>query len=433
MNKFHIRVKFLSAQFGKSITFKERIERYQDIKDLVTKNMQVNYNPIWKQFQHFILNITTNSKHTIKTYGNFSYIITKNASIANGIFQIILEKVPQSGHNIGGDSMYCVVKGGNKFKMCDVIDCFNGTYIIECTMLEKCITVNAYLLFSNYMAFYPSHVTPVNYPVIIKQSFCNKVISHASHLSQNTPCQINPEGQTIWHKANNGTLTLSIDKCNIKDIDYEQLYSCLKKYQSISIVGDSHMRYMFYHFLDRFNITEHNLPRKLTTTCNIHNLSFYYANYIDVYVSQLISVADKLRHKKGRHVIIFSGGSWDLAFRTLDGFLLKLYKLINCLEHIKSYKNIYLIWTAVFPYHSNAFHGGGRTNYKITVLNHLVKHYLTKYDIDFFDITYDAMLSVDYMTVCSGHYLCKQDKSTKVTGIGGATVDALLLYLCQHG
>ncbi len=71
-------------------------------------------------------------------------------------------------------------------------------------MLEKCVTIKAYLMFSNYMAFYPSHVTPLNHPVISNLSICDTVTPPSpSTMLSSSSCKVNPGGEVIWENVAN--------------------------------------------------------------------------------------------------------------------------------------------------------------------------------------------------------------------------------------
>ncbi len=86
------------------------------------------------------------------------------------------------------------------------------------------------------------------------------------------------------------------------------------------------------------------LPRKMKHMYTTKTITFHFVSYISTYIKTLTHIADSLKNKAGTHIIIVSGGSWDLAFRTLDGFLLKLHKLLNCFKRMKLYKKHLCDW-----------------------------------------------------------------------------------------
>ncbi len=190
------------------------------------------------------------------------------------------------------------------------------------------------LMHINYISYKYIITHPQNHPILVNKTFCLKTAHVESWLSLPF-CDVNPEGDVSWKQDKNGTWQLAFDNCYVNNINYVHIKQCVEQYRSVVFIGDSHIRFIFFYVIYKFDMLDYRLPRHLRDMYQRSRFVFVNTNFIEALGKGLPKTSIGISESKEKHVIIFSAGHWDLAYRGLTSFIANFYKVIKSVQIVK--------------------------------------------------------------------------------------------------
>ena len=214
---------------------------------------------------------------------------------------------------------------------------------------------------------------------------------------------------------------------------------CLRRYNHIVMIGDSHMRYKFDYLAIQCRGDLPLLPRKHDSSC-FGNFCYIYVTYLCNYTNVWKKHLAPLKLTSA-DVVVIQTGSWDLAFK-------ELHQVMN--ENIAQFRvglkairdGLASHRTPLFLFTEPPFtdqrchqcHGkrGNKNNVAITALSASIVSTAAKLGIPVHD-EFNLLLPRQSETVCGAHYLCRtaSNSRTVIGPAGIASVELFVKCLCN--
>ena len=182
---------------------------------------------------HYHIHIVTSSEDISVTQPRFLFFITETFR----------------GKPTSGGSMYgVVIEGSDYVTKCPVMDYFNGSYAVCCAMQMECSHVSVKLMFVNFAAFWDEVPRPQE-RLIWKHSICtNKTVGGVKPVRACAANDLSNSRYNGYFKILKGKefaenpLRWSVGDCMVPRAK-GRWKECVNKQNSVTIIGDSHMRY----------------------------------------------------------------------------------------------------------------------------------------------------------------------------------------------
>ena len=395
---------------------------------------------------------------------------------------------------LGGSNFQMIIRGRSSIDVTRSIDYHNGSYLLCAKHFEPKVLILVNVYYQGYDAFVRScaaHAEGLK-RLFSKEVFIQKkpngeaLIEDISDLDvQNknislgdvlTVTKINTN-QTQKHSTLLERYVKSHEVCDILHPDnsrwviyqnqWRLLYKdhvvananpmhinkCLMEYDSVTIVGDSHMRHLYYYFMTFATAPDPTWSMKEHQDLRGGHLSFFWRprgwefnDYLESLRQDLLDntwsgLNFHWKRKRG-HVILMNSGHHD--FEYIPGFVLfnggpglfitnrkQTVALIKDLVVIARTKNVHLVWIThpPFPF-EYSLDKACRNNFQLAASHQWLLPLMTETGISVINI-FDLTYVLNDINVCNGHYLCVDPSVHQIMGDPGRTMaDLILTQIC---
>ena len=116
-----------------------------------------------EQWERKVLNIT--ETFALQTITKLHYEIILH--FQKNILSVIINEKNENILTQGGSNFRITVEGNMTISNCDVTDYFNGTYISQCPVLERCLYIKGQLMYVRYIAYKEKkHIKPYRMSIL---------------------------------------------------------------------------------------------------------------------------------------------------------------------------------------------------------------------------------------------------------------------------
>ena len=383
---------------------------------------------------------------------------------------------------LGGSNFQMIIRGRSSIDVTRSIDYHNGSYLLCAKHFEPKVLILVNVYYQGYDAFVHScaaHAEGLkrlfskevfikkkpNGEVLIKDisdlDVQNKNISLGDLL---TVTKINTK-QTQKHSTLIERYVKSHEVCDILHPDnsrwviyqnqWRLLYKdhvvananpmrinrCLMEYDSVTIVGDSHLRNLYKYFMTFVPAPDLTWTKERHTDLRGGHLSFFWRprgrefnNYLESLRQDLLdntwSRLNFHRKRKRGHVILMNSGHHDFEYPGGPSLFITNQKrtvaLIKDLVVIARTKNVQLVWITHPPFMFElSLDKSCRNNFQLAAAHQWLLPLMIETGISVINI-FDLTYVLNDVNVCIGHYLCVKSIH-QITGDPGRTMANLIL------
>ena len=395
----------------------------------------------WDQYAKF-KNMSLEQRHkdiNLKKYDH-KIQVTENSKAPQYV-TIIIREMLRDKPSRGGSNFRVVVQGAH-YRVCDVKDYFNGIYTAVCHLTMQCSKIKVTLMYIHFEAYHRKVDDPFREDLLAR-TYCYddtqwqqiKRSDSSVNIQVAPQCAVSSRGEVTWVKTLNKRQLL-INTCQVDVPSLNGTFnSCFTKIESLSFVGDSHLRFSYYYLLYKLGLLPRNLPRKLYADHRVGKYAFLHASYAENAAVKIEKAFKFAENKHGPHIIIANGGLWDLRDRGLQAYTQNFANVTSTLKKYidkPEYSHVKVIWYSSVAFPDNIQHDA-RDNFVLSAMNWWVQCQLLPLGVEVFGVSFDATNIRNVDSVCRHHYLCKDnDTSMRIYGdVGAEILHALLMHICQ--
>ena len=327
--------------------------------------------------------------------------------------------VPQRGMHYGPSAVSDV--HGNVLShmtrtVCNLSDFSEGTYYMECPVLEKTFSIRLYVSYGPPSIY--RYICKYNDEYLIKE-FKNTDFpevevwtpgSHLYHLhTPNCSSHVIPQGFTFWVN-HRGVWHWSTMTCHYSFQFGAEVRHCLRK-KEITMIGDSHMRNR------HLSLRKHKIVN---------------GSFIFICVVSELKAAMSSQHFSPGSVVILNSGHWSLGYLDIATYLSDMKELVSYLKSLKMLTDtsIRIIWLEMAAHPYDVWHARWITNLIVTALNDWTNNLMRSIGVEVvpaYEISFPMYSKTIDGVHC--HELLEEDvlHHKNLVSVGGA-IDAVLLH-----
>lgn len=490
-------------QMGNSFKFKAPIgneEAQMNVfwrKLFKGRNVQSAMDVIWDYQQEYLGSgamefMHRSPKWLVPSISDYKHMLTQTYSQTHLCVQIT--EFLRGVRTVGGSNFILAVRGSYSIDVSRSLDYFNGTYQVCTRYFESEIHVILTLYYYHFGAFRlertgtdttlqlicekvilsigksvrvisRKHLDTIKKENLPFKHYYSRLSTNAFNLSTKTNTKLNSleeyyapgsvvfdilaKGAWVIYK---GHWRLLYSNAIVARSPKRRTQHCLMEYSSVTFVGDSHLRYMFYYLVSFVTKPDTTWGRKLQFYLRTERFSFWWKAKgvpFNMYLKNLRRslIRDSWegfsypKRKRG-HLIVMSIGQHDIELSTfLDKrvgpglYLENMYNSLLILKDIVGLarlKNLSLVWVAHPPFPGNySFQANFRNNIILAALNQWLLPKIHMLGIPILNV-YDKTFVLSDLDPCFGHYLCVTPGTGEAVGDAGiAMADLLLSLICS--
>lgn len=343
----------------------------------------------------------------------------------------------------GGSTFKVNATSPKSTQICQVSDCFNGTYFIRCLFGEVIEKVSFGIEHVNFTVFTP-HFLPtfLDFYEYVNQGY------HFDEKKWNVTepkcsLRLGEKLRGLWILDGSGNWSWSNHQCLMN-------YSTSEKqvFDNVAHVvfgGDSYIRYKFFYFNQKINSEKGtNLPRKLWSQVTLNNLTFIPLTYPEDIAHSLKSFTKVIEDHRiqGKLEIVFMGVChWTLSEKDMLSYFINIRPVFGLLETFQKVHRANVVWLncAAFPDTNNRHRKHHRTNAALMALNQYTEHHMTKAKISVLD-SHKVTFPMMYDTDDNVHYVIvnpSNKNNNKIARPGQSLIQLIMRYISlaknKHG
>ncbi|XP_023930662.1 uncharacterized protein LOC112041545 [Lingula anatina] len=327
----------------------------------------------------------------------------------------------------GGTTFRIALEGEEKV-LCDVHDSFDGNYTACCPLVSGCVDVKVilqYLEFEPFLQRSHGDVRPELNKLLKQFQWCSpyntaRKIASLNDTSLAKISQTHCQNKTIkdylggrWLKTQNGWRWGTEDRCLFNYMPRREVTRCYNKLNSITFIGDSHLRNTGDYFIELLgynmaNVTYHRHYDYIPEP----KISILWAPWPDTAIERLVNLTkDQSSVRTQNDVVILMTGQWDFWMRGPMGFFEESsQKLANALKNFKQdpfWSKSRVLWMQQIAYPRGVTQAGFRSNPISSAANAWMETKLRDVDVDVIDSLH-VTRPLYYENHCGCHYLCRK-------------------------
>ena len=336
----------------------------------------------------------------------------------------------------GGALFQIVIQGSQTRSLCHTRDLFNGTYRISCYIHENGMAMEVKLMSSNFKAYsngkmenkvlfkipMPNLISPTHN--LRGETFGNRCVSKKGNRVKMLPYWTH-DIDVLWQTTFNNVSRMVIKNIHWNLFRREQpqkvvsLIKCLKNYNEVLIMGDSNMRYIFYHLLQKVGKLNKHLPQILRRQFTQEKFSYFWAPYAKQIAKALHNISKIPTTFKKSKLILINCGVWhwgDMLRYVTE--MEDVFKEVEALQRKDNTTRI--IWVGSTPV----------PGYPSFATNSWVYDRMRRNEVEIFDLA-SLIYPFNEQLVCGSHYICIIPRTNKVFGtVGIVAVEELYQHIC---
>ena len=343
----------------------------------------------------------------------------------------------------GGAAYKVILESNSTYNSCVYTDHFNGTYTICCPILAQLTNVTVYLMHVGFSAYVGGRgfYEPICSTKIVHPNYINPTFESITEFSSTDVPRIfnDRSGHAHWRILNeewklieSNELFLNVSSTNISQ--------CLvEKYkESVHLIGDSHIRYLFFYFMEVIGKLQTFRSYKFPHGEHYNHYKYSWTTHIETVIMQIKTLNRTIHMNNSPGFLVLTGGSWDLPIRDVHKVFNDFSKALDSLREVMTslhQRNIHapVIWhtAPVWP-HNKLFYKDTsyrRNNFNNGALNAWLCPRLEKIGITCID-TWRISRAWEDRMVCGDHILCAS-KDGVHGHVGHAMVQQLMYRLCS--
>jgi len=379
---------------------------------------------------------------SLYTY-NISHKVIRLSDRPQAVVIITVVEFRSANLTQGGSGFQTFVQSSSTTEECPYKDFFNGTYVICCYIRENNSSINIELQHADFSMF-------KGYRPISKRHIWNRLLTNITYLSPIYAADDTCREKRFSGNASNGywvklqqKWNWVIDACVMPFFSYQQLYECTQhKYEgNVQLIGDSHIRYLFYYLVQMSDKQPHLIKRQ-NKTINMEdgNFTLAWADTIDTHRKALQAYVS--RATGSSRLLILDNGPWEMMQRGYVNHIRRFDTIVTMLRNIlEKLPNTSIVWQESptlpeFVYNKDIGSGNFvQNNYMIMSMNYNACSQLKNigvHCIPSFHMAYPWYTQLPER--CGGtHILCRKNDYQVENFIGFSAVHYMLHTVCYQG
>ena len=390
---------------------------------------------------------------------------------------------------LGGSNFQMIIRGRSSIDVTRSIDYHNGSYLLCAKYFEPKVLILVNIYYQGFDAFVHSCTSNAeglkqlfsrevfikkkpNGEVLIKDirdlDVPNRNVSlgdvlmvtkinttqaqkHStlieSYVKSHEVCDILHPDNSRWVIYKNQWRLLYKDHV-VANANPMHINRCLMEYDSVTIVGDSHLRHLYYYVMTFVTGPDPTWSMKEHKDLRGGHLSFFWRPRGGEFNDYLESLRQDLldntwsgfnfhRKRTRGHVILINSGHHD--FENLWGPSLffmnqkRTVSLVKDLVVIARTKNIHLVWITHPPFQFEySLDNACRNNFQLAAAHQWLLPRMIETGISVINI-FDLTYVLNDVNVCTGHYLCVVPSVHQIMGDPGRTMaNVILTQICPE-